>query len=99
MWSYWAPCSAMGFSLFSSPPPVARRGSAWEWSRRQGNPPPRRGCLLPCRLDILVVPEQIRRVVLPFQLRQTRIVSAVGRPDLVCPVVVSAVVDVDPTRG
>src|SRR5262245_25566940 len=62
---------------------------------------PQRGCLLSCRLDVLIVAKQIRGVVLRLQCYQTRIVGAVGRPDLVGTVFVLAsdVVDANPTSG
>src|SRR5262244_3829599 len=63
--------------------------------------PPRRGFPLHRCLDVLVVPEQIRGVVLPLQLHQTLVVGAVGCPDLVGAVffLTPDVVDVDPASG
>ena len=62
---------------------------------------PRCGFPLHCWLDILVVAEQIRWIVFLLQLRQTLVVGAVGRPDLVGAVFFLApdMVEVDSTSS
>src|SRR5215471_14261560 len=63
--------------------------------------PLRRGLSLHRRFDVLVVAEQIRWIVLLLQPRQTLVVGAIGRPDLVCTLVslLTDVVDIDPSSG